>query len=443
MNQQSSTSSNNLFLVTNNLLSLVYRTFLMEFGVESTRKVFGKSDLTLLPTPIPSFEYLYTTMIQKTAPTISQEYLIHLYTIIEKQLQEWNYPLHNFMEKLFSYKKGFSILPNQEILKLMEPHLYTIFNGTDFHAFVLQMATLINNKTIPQSSMQIMTTKERQEKIESYMSLSYDSNNPTHYLLNIDMWRCEQIRLAPQALNLPPFENVTTIADCQPIEELFSQLSYREDKLLVAGEEIGYKTTFGDFLATQQLTLSSDSHLGYEGVILFENVKLASGDVLKKGCFYGAPLYLIKAIYTPQEKSPHRFLRNLMQTTTAQEEELFLKEHHKLLKQSKKEVQSVSITYDNEYEKLYIDNKLFARSMPAKILFHFCKNYKKKKTTYTYQELLLSDFLNFNSLQPNINVRIQRLKEKLNKRYSQLEIDFSGKGELTFACHAPIRVSAV
>ncbi len=430
----------------NRMLSLIYTTILKEFGVSAIKAIFSNPDLVLEGRTLSKRE-LCTLLFERKSQWIPLSYLFAIFDNIEAYLLEQNYLPSLFIEKLLAVQDaGLPILSGQEVLQIIEPHLHEAFIDKDLHQFILKMACYVSNDCISGSTMNIVATREKEESVENYLEVRLKDVDPQEYIYNIDLWRSSQLKRATSGFNIPHFDTMIAIAEVTPIIHFFAEdhIIVKNGKIFLGNLKIGYQQRYSQFLEEQGITENLFLGDNPMGTVLTTSYPVTKHRKLKKNCFYGAPTYLIKSKYTNYPTNTHRLLQTLVHSNlaeVAEPEPIIVERHNTLIEKHKEEI---SISYCTLNEKFFINNKLLARSTPARFLYLFCQNYLAEgKKSYTYQELLLSEELALDPYRPNISVQIQRLQEKLQKNFPFFKINQVGKGSCSFYSTIPFELTVL
>lgn len=432
-----------MLLLRNRMLSLLYTTILKEFGTSAIKEIFC-SPLVINETKVNQ-EELFKMLINKEDYWIPLPYLFQIFKNIEGYINSIDYSHRKFIEILLGPEDaGLPILSSQEILQVIEPYLYEAFSQEDLHNFILKMTCQISNYCIPNSIMKVIKTNKEKTCIINYVELIFDKQRPQLYVYNVDLWRSSQLQRSTTGFNIPYFDQVEAIAEVEPVKMFLDidHLIEHDNKLFFRKEQIGYRIKYSHFLSQHGIAHSAFLKNDPIGVVMTSTIQISNTRNLKKGCFYGAPCYVIKSIHKPfiiqRDRILKRFIHSNINGQTVQDP-IVLKRHNHLVSNSNT---ILNISYCKHNRKLYFNGKLLAREIPAQILFYFCVKYsEQQKETFTYQELIISNRINLPANRPNLYVRLQRLREKLIKDAPSLKITHEGKGTCSFKSEIPFKLT--
>ncbi|MBN1294857.1 MAG: hypothetical protein JXB48_23680 [Candidatus Latescibacteria bacterium] len=154
--------------------------------------------------------------------------------------------------------------------------------------------------------------------------------------------------------------------------------------------------------------------------------------VLKSGCIYGADIYLFELNYKKLFTKTKRIISSVIKNSN-EKEQLFHQleqRHNKLLSYS---VDKAKIVYDKRNEVISINDKYITRYAPARILNKIVNAYIfSGKQDFEYFEFKNDPDIALDSYKPNIDIRINRISEKLRNEFPLMSITRTGKGKISF-----------
>lgn len=426
------------------IIFLIYKTLLLDLGVQKTKEVFEKKPLLLNNRVIPPVD-LYSMIFADKLPAIPFDYVCSLYMEVERVLRAEGITRRQFMENLLNRRsRAYLISSSKDVLQAIEPFLTDLFSGRDPRYFVLAMANVIHTIHVPQSHMNVVAEAENAEIATAILEIMYSETDYHKYAYNPDLWKAFIIKESPRSVGAPPFDTVSVLADCRTLDDIPELGEYTIDgsAILYEGSHIGRIVTYGEFLHSHNIELTRvRANHDILGIEVTMDVEISNNDfpLLRKNCFYGAPSYLLEVTFQIANNFNPRALKEIVGTlTTAVESpsETFLNRHNEIIQSFSS--QKYDIVYHADTRKLFMNGRKFATNLPA-VLFYYLLKMRKDSgcTLFNYQEIAVAPLLEklVDPIKPNIDVRISRLQKRLNQDAPLFEISRAGHGSIHFDAH--------
>jgi hypothetical protein len=433
------------------MLTLLYQTLLMEFGINAVKRVFNDELFEVDDTEMSPSEF-FPRLIINPPPKIPFQYLITLFTRTENYCVEQNIPLETFRDKMILVKaEAFCMTNAPDALHFIEPFFHQVFQEPNLYHFAFKVISKIHTTQIPESSYKLINHEVDETKGMGTMQLLYDRENLQKYAYDITIWKSFIIKNATAFINIPPFNSVTVKSETRTIETILEHCEYTiQDGILTIGEQkMGTQMLFSEFIESNSHYKDAFSPDGWSGFLVEEDFYSEKQQrlLLRKGCFYNAPVVLMDISYTLQEQTTERILKNItksMQPIDTSENEQYLhffEKHNEFIESVNG---NLEIVYHSEQNKILINGNYFSKNFPATLLYYLCREYtERNRTNFLYKDIVMDPLFYIDTKKPNLTVRIKRLKEKLSEEFPQLNITHSGRGEFTFGADCPLIVSSI
>lgn len=427
---------------------LLYKTLLSTFGKEGVLSVFTDEEIEVDGQTVSLVDF-FKNLPDNPQPILSLSYLITLYERTETYLTQKSYPIDTFLDELISIQtKAFSISAVHDVLLVLEPFFHEAYHESNLYRFVFRIIEIVHKNQVNGSSFKLIHHNENDTGGTGTMQLFYDRDHPGSYAYDLTVWKNFIIKAVPKYINLPPFETVRVTAECRKIENIFSgeAIFFEGDILFVKGKRAGIKQAFAQFIESDPKYTDAFSPDGWRGILAEADIyePETGRHLLRKGCFYGAPVCFMEMTYTKQKQTSKRIFQTLITAAGESKNEntpqdiAFLKAHNAFLESIE---ERIVVEYNQENMKLRINGTYLTRNFPAQLLYHLCKNRDSEEISkYSYQDIISQPQFTLNPNHPNLYVRIQRLKELLKENCSALSISQTQRGEFEFHSSLPISV---
>ncbi len=425
---------------------LLYKTLILDYGITAAKEIFENVSLVQNNRTISAKE-IFTLLYSDTHVSIPLKYVLQIYNTIERFLDSHSYSKDQFIRSLLD-KTPLSITTSEEmLLRAFEPYLGELYTCSDPRNFLIDRVDILYKLCIPMSNMKKVHQYQDNCSVISFMELSYSYQDYHHYSYNVELWTGKFLKASPLCLGAPEFDSVHILGDCRTIEDILGEVSVENGIVSYNGEHIGVCTFYGDFLQDLGIDISNCSgNPEVIGIVSVVDV-YKEGDStpqIRKGCFYGASSNLLRISFVPVELDTTRALKEIVKELdppSTHMEPLFAQRHEDLLSQYLKRV---DVSFNTVKKKIYLNDKPFARGFPACLLFYICTEIEEGRTSpFQYVELIQSPYFSgiLDPCLPNLNVRISRLKERLEEKFPLWQIKPAGKGAFHFITHVEYSVN--
>jgi hypothetical protein len=427
---------------------LIYKTLVLDFGISAVREVFEQSPCVINDKPLPSSQF-YEQVFTNNLPPISFEYGTAIYKNVELFLERNGIAKPVFMKSLLHKRtSSFQISSKAEIFSAIEPHLSELYSDEDPRYFILRIIVKAHSVQIPHSRMSIASQTIKDGVATSFLEILYSRDEYEKYSYNLDMWKVYIIKEAPLMIGASPFDKVVVRADCRKFDEIIPDYRVSGSDIFIGDLKVGKTSTYKEFLKESGIDHPKmGAKLDVIGIKTISEYKPNDKDypLLRNNCFYGASSNLIEVEFKPEPNKLERALKNIatVDDPNNPDDEMFLQLHRELLTQLE---EKCIVIYHSSLNKIFINDKLFGRALPAALFYYLCKQMgESNEKEFEYQSLIASSFLklHLDPVRPSLDVRVARLRKKLAKLYPSLKIEMTGKGKFKFTSSSPIQISVI
>lgn len=437
-------------LIRNDFVNFIYGIMLLEF-MPKKLSVFFESINERFPGTIG-----FASHIADPRKKLKHSDIMFFYSAFYDFCLTHNKEPGNLFEKHLIRGNGFATRA-ETMLHVLEPILpQLIGHSFDAREVLLKKIKLITERLRPETIQRLV--KFVQNDDESFGIQAYnlpDGRIYEHPHVDGSSFMLIMNKLAPLRFNAPPYDRGWMIAECQTVAERLSSMddvSFVDDILYIKGERYGYKTSFVEYLESNDYDLCQfDFPITDCSVVFIEKEyrrPTRNQILLNKDCLYGASCYMYGLAFDHKQLTDKHSLELIIS-------ELYEKTGGDYNWKNVEELHSEFLTYLDECEKdvyevvlhrksevVFGNGAKIIRGDGALILFYLLKNYNNhKKNTFTNKELIESKY--FNSLVSNSQFRtaLVRLVKRLEKTQTPLQITLSGRGSFYLSCDIPIKIT--
>ncbi len=350
---------------------------------------------------------------------------------------------NKFIEKLLYRNNAATYFPGKEILAWFYPLMQKAFNATDTHDMVFDLISVCTEKYLPGHIHRRVKKVEGKKSVQSYLVYIPDKTFTHAFNFNFDFVVGPQILKAPKILGLAPFAQLQYLSDIRSINNILPDHSVRVkgQQLWINGECYGHKIAFTDFLKSHELSLAKYK-IPAAQVILMEKdffCPLRQRILLHAQCVYSAPIYMTCVKHQKVQLKNGLFLKHLVEDA-AQHEKIFagalMRKHQNLISQLEA---NIVFIYRPQEVQLILNGKIFLKTVSAKILRNILiELIHKGKKEFEYRSFKKDQNLLAGQKKPNFEIRLYRLKAKLETQKIGLHIVINGQG--SFSVHADAKI---
>jgi len=428
--------------VRNDILKLLYAGMLLEMPQSLVREFWQRH-------PLPQSsevkdEHLLYSMLWQDKRKVPLEYLVSVLNDVEPFFVLNKFNIIDFIRKTFHRINKGMLMSAKSILWLGKPFLSYFYLEKDLRPLILsivdyfteQLASGIVQKLIRHTSDGTWSTAtilvmhsqplehfKLQKKIFVKEFLHYDC----------ELWTGMLLQATPRCLNMPCFEELHMVCDCRDIREIIpaAMVSIDQDTVYINNEVSGTITSFESFCEHREFSLEKYRIPSPPVIHITRDYFCPDRQrtVLHAGCAYGAPVYMYSFRYRKGLEKPEDFMATIIDDATTDSNEAWAHVHelHEAL------LESVSfkaaITYYAAEESISVNGKHLTKSTPAKILRKMISAYHTNgQTEFEHKEFIRDNTIIYDPVNPNLNIRIQRLSKLLQEQCSGISISRSEKG---------------
>jgi hypothetical protein len=362
-------------------------------------------------------------------------YQLEILDYLEAFLQTEGLDAERFQQIVSRRNRGSRYLSAKTWLYELNPFMERFFNQPDLRNFLLEIY-----HELPQVFGEEVDHRQvsiRQDGEFSVSMVSCKLRNVNSQRLNYEAWLLPWLVNFPNLFGMPSYENAKMIADLQGLENFFvpEELSSRNKKITWNDEEIADVVLFS--------TLCEKSNINFKELAVDDmEVALAKADVwsedgkvklLTAGCAYGAPASLVELRYLTKYPSPTNPFQLLIEMLEW-EEEVGKDNVNKLHRELLGEVSNrLEVSYFAAEDSISVNGRHIIKNVPARIFRRVVREYVDEgKTIFEYREFKRDIEICSDPANPNFEVRLQRLMEKVKADFPEFKLQKERRGQFSF-----------
>ncbi len=376
------------------------------------------------------FKSLWTEKI-----TVPFTYLTSVLNDLEPFLVARNRCILEFLEFFYVGLNGGIFIPAKFVLGILNPFLGKFFSSRDLRFYLLSLSNRIGSYVFPGVKLHTLSLPSPPDWRHVIRAVDLRINdNPDTPILDFLLFYGSALKHYPLILSLPSFEDVSPLADCRTPDRVVTDPM--EWKL--KGREIGFHAFCRDvgFDPVKQGWPDSQVWLMTEDHYCPQRQRV----VLREGCIYGAPVFLLKIRFLKNIQRPQNFLKDFVSAVLDSEESPQKKAeklHRKLLLEADKKLQ---VVFHVKEVRITVNGKHLVSSAPARILRKLVHEFVTTgRTEFQHREFLHDENLISQPSNPNFIIRLIRLEKTLAEKCPDLSLTRPGRGKITFTCRRDIR----
>ncbi|HKP60360.1 MAG TPA: hypothetical protein VJV78_26725 [Polyangiales bacterium] len=427
------------------LLRAIHYILLARFGNEETYRFWRQypyetDGQTLDPVAI-------ARLLEDDQRRISMRWAAQVMNGLEPFLNERGTSIKEIAENLLPRVNGGSFISAQTILGTLVPFLVRLSRLSDPHRLLIRMFTFGTSRITPGVLF---------DEVAVLPGAGSPAPNETLLLVGLpalwdgafepidgEIFIADLFRMMPRALGLAPFVEVAVVADARPAPAIAHgcQLELRGDAVFLDGARIGSVQPFSAFCQQRRLRLKS--HGQPDSLVL-----VAERDwhcprrrrvVLHEGCAYGAPVYLLRARWSPQRERIHNVFEHLVEEAMRSEPDPASRElAERFITSHERVIHCVFDAADNSF---YADERLVCRGVPALILRNSVRGRIAGRSQFTFREFKRDREIVAHPKNTGFEVRLGRLRNTLLEAHCGLRIEPAGRGRFTLIADGRVSLS--
>lgn len=400
---------------------------LLDFTVSEVREFWKDNPLTVDGVELDEIDQY--RFFWESGNYIPFEYALTIFNTLPVFLLKRGDSLSKFIERTIKTSLVDFLLPIREILKVIEPFVYNAPKPLDMRHFILCLFNRIYRVAVPGSTFRLVCHQESKCHNRGILLLSYDTKYEKKFYFDVASWKGIFLKLSPQIINLPSYEQVSTIADCRTINMVLdstgvNEITTLDNNVYINGEKYGKEMDVTSFLTQQHISIKN-CVIPSDKIVLIEQDFYSPQQkepVLKKNTAYGTPFYLLEVVYERKEKSPRRFLTELLEKSI--KHQLLLNKsvilHNNLLRACRN---TFTLTYSKDHQVVSLNGKRLVGGTQAKIFRKIIRAYiYDKQKEFQYYEFVRDPNIYLDPYKPNMYIRIKRLTRKLQESCPSIKI---------------------
>ncbi len=364
------------------------------------------------------------------------EYVTRVLGALEPFLVKRGVATEEFINHISYWVNRGTFLHAKFFLLILNPLVSRLFSTSDVMSFLLQFTDIIGSKLVKGLSFPILKKQTLNGKKHVYAMvrmnelLSQSLTPWDGYLFSAKL-----LQSTPKVFGLPAYDAVELLCDARSVDKIIwvEDFELRDGVLFISGIRIGSVMAFSEFCTLHDLNLKSNTVAPIKGVNVEKDYYCPERKrvVLRRGCFYGAPVYLFKIVYTLTiHTKKENYLEHAIEEATREDKsslKTLEQQHLKLVELAK---ETVVIEYRSHEDIIFLSGKEMRRGISAKILSRILReNQKEGKTEFTFREFKYDKSLYHSPKNTGFEVGLQRLAESLKNSGYSLELKLIGSGK--------------
>lgn len=439
----------------NDILKLLYGGMLLELPQSLVREFWARHPLPD-DTANDGERLLFSTIWQEKKYS-SLEYVIKVLNDVEPFFLANNIDTVSFIRKTFLRIHKGMLISAKSILRWGKPFLSYFYIENDPRPLILriidyfseQLASGIVHKQVKNqldglynSATLLVMYSDAIKQLQLHKKVFVKEFPP----YDCELWTAMLVQSIPLCMQMAPFEQLQMVSDCRSLEQVVPDTPVRVDgdRVLVDGKNFGTLMSFKMFCDKRGINLNRYKIPPRQIVYCSEDFycRNRKRNVLHADCAYGAPVYLYSFKYRKGVKKPENFMATIIDEAVGDISDSWavVKEiHENLLEQVSFRA---DIVYFNGEESISINGKHIIKSTPAKIFRKMLAEYVKSgKKVFEHREFIRDESIILDPLNPNLNVRLQRLIKSMEENFPRIKILRSDRGkiELVTDCKVSFR----
>lgn len=411
-----------------------YATMLAELKLEHIKEFFDGVPMVMGGRPIVGADLFNLLWNEKGHIPMDWNYgAIHP---LEPFLIERGYDALGFFRKMLHRNNRATYMPGKVLLSWFYPVMDKFFDRFDPREMVLHMITVYTENYVEGTLHKRIKKVVEGEWMRSYMLFIGHKSFRKYYVFNFDFIVGEQIRAFPKMMDLPEFEELSYLNDCERIEDVLWSGEFQKDGegLRWNGRRIAVPDRYHAFMERGGFDIRKYNMPDPEVMVATEDIHCPTRNrqVIYKGCAYGAPAYVTIIKHRKNTSEERKILQHMLRDTM-EEDELFTPEvirlHEELVRSLKKKL---VFAYFQADESITLNGDHLIKGVPAKILRNILvAHVREGKTEFEYREFKRDFEIGMGQKNSNFEVRFYRLIEKLDEKCPDIRIEKGDRGKFS------------
>ena len=360
---------------------------------------------------------------------------------IEPFLIERGYDALGFFRKMLHRNNRATYMPGKVLMSWFYPMMDKFFNVYDPREMVLKLISTYTEEYVPGVLHRRIKRTVEGEWIRTYMMFLTHKNFDGCYVFNYDFIVGEQILAFPKMMDLPAFESITFLNDCQRIEDVLWRegIERNESGIWLDGRRIASPERYLAFMERGGFDIEMFNIPDRWVMVAEEDFTCPKRNrqVIYKGCAYEAPAYVSAIRHKKVSNQDRKLLQHMLQDTM-KEDELFspevIRRHADLMARLERKLSFAFFPAD---ESVTLNGDHLIKGVPARILRNILSAVVKTgKRDFEYREFKRDFEITLGQKNANFEVRFYRLMEKLEDKCPEFRIRKSERGRFTVETEA-------
>jgi hypothetical protein len=415
----------------------LYAFTLMFLPIEAVKKLWQKVPLEMegeLWTGKKLFSYLWVGK-----ECIPSEYINQIWVEIEDVFLSCDrYVRDDFIQFL----KRRDVVEAGMIFRFLEPVLIPMFKSVDIKFAILKFVLAALHNTCTPKGLFVTEgfSKNRNGMIAGYQVFTLDKTFTFKFTKSDgDLAFAPLTQYLPLRFGTTSYDMSRMVAECQSVfERINPELKPRIENscFYLDNEKYGKISSFKDFLKEKGITLTKIYPPDCDVVVVERDYYCSTRKriVLRAGCAYGAPVWIIELGYLPNGNTLKEPLQSLKRELTMDSPSTYtlLQPKHEALISSFSE--SVRFTYNKTEQSIFANDHFVTSGIQAKILREILLAHRdKNRTEFERREFIQSPEFVSDPYNTGFNTRLERIIECMNKTCPDVKIEKHARGKFKLA----------
>lgn len=433
-----------LINIRNDILKLLYAGMLLEMPLSLVREFWARHPL---PDAVIKNDESYTLhSIWQAENRNPIEYLVGVFNDVEPFLISHGMDTVDFLRKTLQRVNKGMLISARSILRWGKPFLSYFYLEKDPRPLILRLIDFFTAKLAPGTVHKLVKHESGDTVNKATILVMYSRPMESFRLhtksfyrefpsYDCELWTGMLVQAIPSCMNMPVFEELFMLSDCRKIEEILpdSHITMQDEKLLIDGEVYGNIINFTDFWEKKALFLHKYRIPDKKVVTITRDYfcPIRKRIIIHANCVYNAPVYLYGFRYHKDVTKPENFMSTIIDEATGKLSDSWsrAREIHETLLE--KISLKADITYFNNEQSISINGNHLVKFVPAKILRKMIVTYLNEgRTLFEHREFIRDEQIIFDSINPNLNIRLQRLEKVLKENFPEISISREERGKI-------------
>lgn len=441
-------------LIRNDLLKSIYIGMLETLSLEETRNFWKQHPLTLNEQTLSESALLHHIWAEKALSPLN--YLTQVLESLEpfllekgKAVGEKAVTIEAFVDKITYWGNRGTFLNIRFLLIPLNQILKWFFSQNQAISGLLHLTDLAGKVLVKGLTFPVLKSETIGRDNHVYTMLRVEELlNRTLTPWDGYLYSAKLLKVAPRGLGLPAFDEVHVLSDARTSESIVTEgkTERRDGSFYINGERMGKILDFSTFCSNRKLNIESYSLPHSQGVAMEKDYFCPKRKrvVLRKGCFYGADVYLFEIVYPNKIPKKGHYLFHFFEEAALEEIPAWSKLKSKHLELVEIVGEIANFEYLGSAESMLVDGHELISGKAAKIMRRILLDFQSTgKTEFTFKEFKYDKALFNSHKEKGFETYLKRLIKALAETDYPLGIKLDGDGNFTFVVDCKISLREI